>query len=397
MFDSFTNSITDNLSRAYKSIKGGVSQTSKAAWVEPPSAPPSGSDQYEINKYSVSQFTYPSDLMGEQYGGNYVIFYINVSEESRLVEKEDTFEMTPGTDPTMRNAMVANPLTKTQVAGGAAIVSGVTSLVSDLAKGKLSKDGLKKAGVSSAAKAAGGAAGVEVAGMLSPDKLRSQRRLKSAIALHVPNQLSVRYATTWGVENSSELDMASRFAQGLGNVMDAAMNGQGLSKAASGMAPKATEAAVNVALSKNKQPGMSSMLGVAANPKQTQTFQGVEFRTFSFDYQFFPRNADEAKYVLNIIHLFKFHMHPEYKGETDYVWLYPSEFDIMYYTGGVENTALHKHTSCILENIQINYTPNGNYNIFPNGMPTQINMTLSFKELQLATKETIGKTPGGGL
>jgi len=45
--------------------------------------------------------------------------------------------------------------------------------------------------------------------------------------------------------------------------------------------------------------------------------------------------------------------------------------------------------------MNVNYTPNGNFSVFANGMPTQINMTLEFKELQLASKETIGLEPGG--
>ena len=86
-----------------------------------------------------------------------------------------------------------------------------------------------------------------------------------------------------------------------------------------------------------------------------------------------------------------------FKSELNYVWIYPSEFDIIYYTGGKENLNLHKHTSCVLTDMQVNYTPNGNFSVFDNGMPTQINLSMSFKELQLASKETIGQSAGGGL
>ena len=124
-----------------------------------------------------------------------------------------------------------------------------------------------------------------------------------------------------------------------------------------------------------------------------QTFKGVDFRKFTFDYQFFPRDIKEAQNVMNIIYQFKFHMHPEFKSDLNYVWIYPSEFDISYYTGGVENPHLHKHTSCVLEEMNVNYTPNGQFAVFSNGMPTQINVSLSFKELQILSKETVA----GGL
>jgi hypothetical protein len=136
---------------------------------------------------------------------------------------------------------------------------------------------------------------------------------------------------------------------------------------------------------------LSAKLGIAANPKKEQVFRGLDFRTFTFDYQFFPRSPNEAKQVLDIIETFKYHMHPEFKSEHHFVWIYPSEFDILYYNNGKENEHLHKHTSCVLESMNVNYTPNGSFTTFANGMPTQINMSLQFKELLLLSKEQIRK------
>ena len=82
-------------------------------------------------------------------------------------------------------------------------------------------------------------------------------------------------------------------------------------------------------------------------------------------------------------------MHPEFKDANNFVYIYPSEFDVMYYQGGQENTNLHKHTSCVLTEMNVNYTPNGNFTTFANGMPTQINVTLAFRELALLTKDKV--------
>lgn len=43
--------------------------------------------------------------------------------------------------------------------------------------------------------------------------------------------------------------------------------------------------------------------------------------------------------------------------------------------------------TAVLQSCSINYTPNGQFNTFANGMPTQIKMTLAFKELAVPTKE----------
>jgi len=82
-------------------------------------------------------------------------------------------------------------------------------------------------------------------------------------------------------------------------------------------------------------------------------------------------------------------MHPEFKDTNNFIYVYPSEFDVFYYQGTKENMNLHRHTSCVLQEMNVNYTPNGSFTTFANGMPTQINVTLSFKELALLSKEKI--------
>ena len=116
-------------------------------------------------------------------------------------------------------------------------------------------------------------------------------------------------------------------------------------------------------------------------------FKAIDFRTFSFEYNFFPRNPAEAQNIRNIIKMFKLHMHPEYKDSNGFLFIYPSEFDIFYYNNGKENLNLHRHTSCVLTEMNVNYTPNSSFTSFENGMPTQINVSLTFKELSILTKK----------
>jgi hypothetical protein len=109
------------------------------------------------------------------------------------------------------------------------------------------------------------------------------------------------------------------------------------------------------------------------------------------EYQFAPRSIDESNNVKNIIQAFKYHMHPEYKDANNFLFLYPSEFDIEYFHGGVENLNIHRHTSCVLTEMNVNYTPNGNFSTFIEGRPTQINVSLTFKELTVLTKELVAE------
>ena len=323
--------------------------------------------KFNPNKYSIDQFSYPNDLMSAVYGGNYAIFYINVAVESFLNVAGTTYELDKNTEPRMRGDLVAKNLTRNQLA----VAEGISTAVGGTLTG--SGPDLKASGL-----AAGAAT---VAGVFAPDASRSQRRMKTAIALHVPNQLSVRYGMQWSEEDTLLLQAASDGVQ-------QALSRQGATGKLTGVGAAGVSALAAVGLQKTSG-GVSSALGIAANPKKEQTFKGVDFRKFTFDYQFYPRSADEAKNVLNIIQQFKLHMHPEFKSDLNYLWIYPSEFDIIYYTNGVENLNLHRHTSCVLEEMSVNYTPNGNFNTFANGMPTQINITLGFRELQILSRETV--------
>lgn len=349
------------------------------------------------DKYKSDQHMYPSDLMSNVYGGNYAVFYINVSEDSRLKIKEPLVELDPKTESRLRGSLIAQKLDVATLAAanaGTQILGGLGGGISKVAKGGYSKDekdGGKlsqlSGGRDTAVDAAGAAIGVAVAGTMAPDASRSQRRLKTAIALHIPNQLSVRYGMQWSEEDTALL-------QGAADAIVAGIGKSGSNGKQSTLPQVAREGGAAIALNKVQNPGaVSAALGIAANPKKEQTFKGVDFRKFTFDYQFFPRDEREAMNVMNIIEAFKLHMHPEFKSALNYVWIYPSEFDIIYYTNGVENQHIHRHTSCVLEEMSVNYTPNGSFTAFSNGMPTQINISLGFKELQILSKETVA----GGL
>jgi hypothetical protein len=82
-------------------------------------------------------------------------------------------------------------------------------------------------------------------------------------------------------------------------------------------------------------------------------------------------------------------MHPEFKDASSFIFMFPSEFDIQYYHNNEENPYLHRHTSCVLKDMNINYAPNGAFTSFENGAPTQINVQMTFVELAILTKDQI--------
>jgi hypothetical protein len=110
-----------------------------------------------------------------------------------------------------------------------------------------------------------------------------------------------------------------------------------------------------------------------------------------FDYKFVPRSESEAKMVRDIIQEFKFHMHPEISS-SGFFYVYPSEFNIEYRYRNGENDNINKISTCVLENMQVDYGSNqAAFNSFDDGMPSEINLRLQFRELEILTKERIDK------
>jgi hypothetical protein len=215
-----------------------------------------------------------------------------------------------------------------------------------------------------------------------------QERLATAIALHTPNNMSTTYSVSYEEEDTDVYAMGLAAAGGSASLKQAAEQ-KGMSNVAKDVANATAAAGIAIGLKLPGTGGISKITGLAPNPRKEQLFKHVNFRNFTFDYQFYPRDPQEAENVLNIIYQFKYHMHPEFKDANNFLYIYPSEFDIFYYNGGQENLNVNRHTSCVLTDMVVNYSPNGLFTSFAIGLPTQFNLTLTFKELATLTKEKI--------
>lgn len=363
------------------------------------------------SKYQLTGLTYPNDLFKENnpYGDNYVVFFINVHEDSILI-KNDSANYVDASRQSERGSI--QNLSGTSLAATGVVAAAVAVNAAGAAQ-KVSGD-LSPIGATVTNLGAGGLLGGAIVNNIGGPKAQYKNQLQ-AIALHMPGDLSIKYGVTWdwaalagttamamGMENAAK---GALIGGAGGAIIGAILGGKGkrgagaakgaaigaAAGAAVGGAGVAVDYASNLAM---QAPGageaLSKTSGTAANPKKEQLFKEVEYRNFTFSYQFFPRSEAEAKSVLQIIEQFKLHMHPEFRpGTNQFLYIYPSEFDIYYYHKGKENLNIHRHTSCVLTDMSVTYTPQGVFTSFANGMPTQINVSLSFRELALLTKENI--------
>ena len=142
----------------------------------------------------------------------------------------------------------------------------------------------------------------------------------------------------------------------------------------------------------NASAALQQVTGLAINPRQQQTFQGVQTRGFDFTFSFAPKNQKEAVEVSKIIRAFRKLSHPSISHGA--FLNVPDEFEIRYYkvfNNGVvaENLFLNKIGRCALTAINVDYTPNGINATFPDGSPVRTSLTMQFTELRPLVREDI--------
>jgi hypothetical protein len=204
-------------------------------------------------------------------------------------------------------------------------------------------------------------------------------RLDTAIALHLNNAPESNYVAKYENINMGSIGLLQSLMKQSGSVVDGIKSTAGASALAG----------VSMLPEKVKQMAAASAK-MRINPFKQTYFEEMEYRRFQYEYTFYPKSPAESVAVKTIIDLFKFHMHPELAANTAFM-VYPSEFDIMYFWGEMENTYWHRISSCVLEGLGVRYgdeTP-GRFSSFYGGSPTEIYLQLNFRETEPLTKERI--------
>lgn len=318
-----------------------------------------------LSNYDVSSHQYPTDLdTAVEYGGHRVVFFINVSGDGKLALKND---------PSVVQDVPPNELNKKTAATvlGNKIVSSVNTM--------------SESASSTYRKVSGDTS------FTAPtiDVGKPMKRLVTAISLYIPNDLNINYGVSWGEEDLSDSEATANAILGsMEAVSKAASLDIGGAISTAGATTKGSVIA-SIASKLKSMPAIEKATRITSgNSKAEQLFKSVNFREFSFSYQFSPRDTEEAKNVLNIVRTFRHHMLPEYKDTKEFLYIYPSEFDVKYYLNDKENDKLEKHFTAVLTSCTISYSGAGQFATFADGMPTQINMNLTFKELSTPTKES---------
>lgn len=354
------------------------------------------------SKYDFVNYTYPEDLFDSsgKYGNTYVAFYINVQEDSKLArENPEMIIADSDSEKGIGSAITRNKVTGAQLGGalaGIGVVGGtVIGKTLGIGSGSGAVAGATVGGLAAAGQVVGKSGmysesqatpNFNIDNLLFKNITKQTKRLKAAIALYTPNELSFKYSVSYDTENTSVLSAGLNVGEDLGNAISNFNTSQSSGYAGS----KNAIAGLVLAASQAAAPGgLSALTGTVANPKKEQMFNNVDFRSHQFTFRFWIRNQLESIAVANIIKQFKYHMHPEFKDGNDFIFLYPSEFDIKFFTEGEESAEFPKMTTCVLTDMNTNYTPSGAMNLLRDGKIPEISVNLAFRELSILTKAEI--------
>ena len=342
-------------------------------------------------QYGQNTYRFPSDL-GASDKAHYILININEQINTNFVSNAGVGAPTIFSNQAAVNSQVGPTLT-TQVASD---VSSVLLGTATAAVKKLTGSSIGDS-LASGATAGGGLLWYQNSKTDPNIGVRTVRRTADTIALYMPNSLSFSYAQSY-----SELKPGGSLTQGvlsgLSSVGDAWKNN-----------PDEKVAAMFAQGSPFLQAAIASQFGdvgkilfTAAsggkvqNPMLEILYSSPEFRTFKFDFLMFPRSEKEAEDVQKIIDRLRFAQAPELvKGSGGFFMYPPSEFDISFYYNGTVNPNIPKISTCVLTNIDTDYTPNGfaayessspTPSIGRTGMPVGIRMSLTFKETEYLTK-----------
>jgi len=341
--------------------------------------------------FNFQTLSYPLDVTNNYQNGHYMLFYVNVQNKTKYTyETSDVIQIPRQDDDKGKSPFELNRLSKLEVkrgvykgadaaGAGGGVSASVISGTGGAAGGATNRTDLKrKKGVQS--------------------NFNNTRRISDSVAMYLPPNVE---DTTTATYNDSKTGVAGFLAASGINAADkdASAIAASLVAGAQGilgdMAAKSAGIVAELAGAEGGEQLAKKAFGVADNPYMEVLFDSMGLRTFTYNFNMAPKNEKEAYEVQKIIQLFRFHMAPELRpGINRYLGL-PSQFDIHYMflskDGSTsENSFYNKISTCVLQDCKVNYTPNG-VKSFEDGGPTATTMSLTFKEIELMTKDKIAE------
>jgi hypothetical protein len=370
----------------------------------------------EESGFDTKTFRYPSDL-GNTDKGHYVVFYIREQKNSSFSspESQSTSSYPQSTQlPTNLAEKYGNEVVNKINSMASSInstVGNVTQGITGTIQNSINSLFTEKTNFSLGTNTTSSSYIIDNSIKQITDKrfIQTTRLTKGAIALYMPDTLLFKDQQSYdGLRPGNQFLLGQSLAAARSAVDEYRRNGGGASGETAGGAAITKSGILGTGSAISGLGGdvgkliFTGVSGVVVNPMLELVYSSPNFRTFDFQFLFYPRDEKEAFQVQEIINEFRFHQAPEIVKDAQGFLIPPSEFDIKFYYGGKQNPNLQQISTCVLANINVDYAPNGfvsyevdgqtSPRIGGTGMPVAIRLDLEFQEVTYLTKQDFRDT-----
>ena len=223
-------------------------------------------------------------------------------------------------------------------------------------------------------------------------------RLDTAITMYMPESVTTGYSTQYtdteiGYLTGASLDAYEKFAQGSikGGLEEIGNRSTDLAAAINGLMLNTVGGLPGFS---GLKAGAEMRSGVVLSDRMELAFKGIDKRSFQYDFKMVPKSEEEAKEIKEIVNMFKINMLPEFSGNDTHgrSLIVPNFFEITYMYNSNRNDFLHKIGRCVLESMNVTYGGDRyktHAAVDGGAPPIQTTMSLTFKELDLVTREKV--------
>jgi hypothetical protein len=232
-----------------------------------------------------------------------------------------------------------------------------------------------------------------------PERSDYTERTIGRVILPIPGGISDTNSVSWGSDN---LYAAQKAATDLANATITKGAGAGttlLEQQAEQASASSGEIQQGLtALFAQQAVGTTNILsrfqGAVQNPNMELLFTGPTLRPFNFTFKLSARGVDDREQIRQIIRFFKQGM--AVQRTTSQLFLKaPNTFKIRYLHKAKDHPYINYIKECALQSFTVNYTPEGNYMTFADGLMTSYDITMTFQELEPIFNDDYSKLPGG--
>ena len=260
------------------------------------------------------------------------------------------------------------------------------------------------------------------------------------ILLYMPEDITTGYGVQWA--DKSFTNTATQLLRTAGPILKTGDFGTAATslgetlKSTAGRLPSAVASLVAAGI--NNLPGgvggsvdlndvLGGATGIVLNPNYELLFGGFGLREFNLNFKMAPRRKEEAEEIKKITQLIRYAMLPKFntkavkklqgvkstigdaedtlpentkvpelevfndkstKVNDNYVGV-PFLCQVRFMKGGTDHPYLPKYKMCVVNSMDIGYTPDGVFNTYDDGSPVATTMSISFSETKLVFGDEI--------